>query len=252
MAKRYSGKPVLYEAIKKHQGKVSIFEKIKRARFVRKRSIKTEESKNPFDGFKAKEIVETDGVDDENWPPKSNKTADYLRLTAKRVFFSRIVRISVIVGLLLFAVFIVSSKLADGVIESSTANMTEERQQEYLDAHSEEPDGSMTEAERAEKEVLTKPMGDHVIVVVQYPNRRDLEPVKEYYRRHGIEMKIQRRGNSYFLLTENKFESPRRAGSDGYYAREKIRQLGKAYSAPRGFETFGSEPFQDAYGMKVR
>jgi len=106
--------------------------------------------------------------------------------------------------------------------------------------------GSVAEEESA------KPAGDHVIVIATYKRGEDLVPVKEYFDKNGIETEIQEKGYYYFLVTKNKFQSPRRDGTDGYYALERIKQVGANYEAPQGYESFAPNLFQDAYGMKIR
>lgn len=104
----------------------------------------------------------------------------------------------------------------------------------------------------ATEEELPRPAGDHVIVIATYKQGEDLVPVKEYFDQNGIETQIQERGDYYFLVTKDKLQSPRRAGTDGYAALQRIRQVGADYKAPQGYESFAPNLFQDAYGMKIR
>lgn len=101
-------------------------------------------------------------------------------------------------------------------------------------------------------EDLPRPAGDHVIVIATYKRDEDLVPVKEYFDKNGIETQIQERGDYYFLVTKDKLQSPRRAGTDGYAALQRIRRVGADYKAPQGYESFAPNLFQDAYGMKIR
>jgi len=107
-------------------------------------------------------------------------------------------------------------------------------------------------AASAEKTTVAKPKGDHIILIATYAQKRDLEPVQKYYKQNGVETEIQYRGGYYFLITKSRYASTIRTGSDGFYALEKIKQIGAGYRAPTGYETFGSRPFQDAYGRKIR
>jgi hypothetical protein len=102
------------------------------------------------------------------------------------------------------------------------------------------------------KTTVAKPKGDHIIIIATYSQGRDLEPVQEHYKENGVEAEIQNRGGYYFLITKNRYSSTVRTGSDGFYALEKIKQIGAGYRSPPGYETFGSRPFQDAYGRKMR
>ena len=47
-------------------------------------------------------------------------------------------------------------------------------------------------------------------------------------------------------------ENPNKLGTDGYAARTRIIELGANYVSPPGYDSFGAEPFYDAYGMKSR
>jgi hypothetical protein len=96
----------------------------------------------------------------------------------------------------------------------------------------------------------TEATGDHVIVLVQYQQRSDLVPVQRYFTGYGIETEIFQQGGWYFLITKNTYDNPEKNGTNGYFAKQKIIQLGANYKAPPGYETFGKEPFHDAYGMK--
>jgi hypothetical protein len=104
----------------------------------------------------------------------------------------------------------------------------------------------------AEEEKLLRPVGNHVIVIATYKQPDDLIPVKQYFDKNSIETEIQERGNYYFLVTKDKFQSPKSDRSDGYFALRRIKQVGANYKAPTGYETFAPNLFQDAYGMKIR
>ncbi len=93
------------------------------------------------------------------------------------------------------------------------------------------------------------------IVIQQYQVGRDLEPVKEYFAKNGIETKIvsrmSRGRQMFFLVTAEMFESTVRPGSEGYQAVQQIRKLGAGYKAPAQYESFAPHLFSDAYGEKV-
>jgi hypothetical protein len=97
-----------------------------------------------------------------------------------------------------------------------------------------------------------EPTGSNVIVLVQYDSLADLAPVQEYFRKHGIELEIKLEGDRYFLQTKQLYDNPSKPGTDGYKALQKIKEVGKEYKAPTGYETFASNLFQDAYGKKVK
>ena len=95
-----------------------------------------------------------------------------------------------------------------------------------------------------------EPKGNNRIVIQTYQLRTHLEPVKQYFAEKGVETEIRRIGGIYYLVTEKRYENPERQGTDGYIAKQEIIKLGAKYKAPQGYETFGSRPFHDAYGMR--
>jgi hypothetical protein len=100
---------------------------------------------------------------------------------------------------------------------------------------------------------VVEPMGDNVIVITSYSLSSHLEPVKQYYAQFGIATEIIKRGSRYLLVTQDRFNNMAKPGDDGYEMRKKIISIGANYKPPlgSGFETFGTKPFQDAYGMKL-
>ena len=66
------------------------------------------------------------------------------------------------------------------------------------------------------------------------------------------ETEIRKIGGRFYLLTKEKYENPNNPGTDGYAARMRIIELGAGYVSPPGHDSFGAEPFYDAYGMKSR
>lgn len=97
---------------------------------------------------------------------------------------------------------------------------------------------------------VEKPKGNNRIVIQTYQLRTHLEPVKQYFAQFGIETDIKKIGDWYYLVTKDKYENPEKSGTDGYFAKQKIIELGAEYKAPQGYETFGSKPFYDAYGQR--
>jgi hypothetical protein len=93
---------------------------------------------------------------------------------------------------------------------------------------------------------------DHVLVIATYTRSEDLEPVRDYFGQNGTETEILKRGSYYYLVTKARYPNPRKPGSEGAVALDKIKQIGAKYKAPKGFERFDNTPFQDAYGMKIR
>lgn len=95
-----------------------------------------------------------------------------------------------------------------------------------------------------------EPMGNNRIVIQTYQLRTHLVPVQEYFARLGIETRIARIGDWYYLMTVEKYDNPDRPGTDGYVAKQRIIDLGAKYKAPTGFESFAPNLFKDAYGMR--
>ncbi len=92
--------------------------------------------------------------------------------------------------------------------------------------------------------------GSNHIVIMQYHSQKDLEPVKKYFDENGIETEIEQRGDLYFLVTKkDTYNNPNKEGTDGFLARQKIKQIGAGYEAPPGYQKF---VFKDPYGEKVR
>ncbi len=92
--------------------------------------------------------------------------------------------------------------------------------------------------------------GSNHIVIMQYHSQKDLEPAKKYFDENGIETEIEQRGDLYFLVTKkDTYNNPNKEGTDGFAAKQKIKQIGAGYEAPPGFEKF---VFKDPYGEKVR
>jgi hypothetical protein len=105
---------------------------------------------------------------------------------------------------------------------------------------------STTEIEKGQ----ARKTGNNRIVIQTYAVATHLEPVRKYFAENGIATEIRKIGNTYYLVTEDKYENPERKGTDGYTAKQRIIEIGARYKAPEGYETFGTKPFHDAYGMR--
>jgi hypothetical protein len=122
------------------------------------------------------------------------------------------------------------------------------------------PQVEVTAPVRETKQEQTKPVvvasnKTNWIVIQQYQVSRDLEPVKDYFAKNGIETKIVSRTSRgkqmFFLVTADKFENTVKPGSEGYQMVQKIRKVGAGYKAPQNYESFSPHLFGDAYGEKV-
>jgi hypothetical protein len=106
-----------------------------------------------------------------------------------------------------------------------------------------------------QKPVVQKPLvvdtkGNNRIVIQTWRVKEQLEPVKEYFTKCGIETEIINEGDWYYLVTKNKYDNPDKAGTTGYAEKQKIIELGAKYEPPPGSASFGPQPFHDAYGKK--
>jgi hypothetical protein len=100
---------------------------------------------------------------------------------------------------------------------------------------------------------MVEPMGENVIVITSYNLSSHLEPVKQYFSQFGIATEIIKTSSRYLLVTQNRFDNIDKSGTDGYAMKRKIMSVGANYKPPAGsgFESFGTKPFQDVYGMKI-
>lgn len=99
----------------------------------------------------------------------------------------------------------------------------------------------------AEQMVVTEAAGTNRIVIQTWRDENQLRPVQAFFEGHGIETEIRKVGQTFYLVTKDKYDNPQRPGTDGYKARQRIVELGTGYVPPPGF---GSFDFRSAYGMK--
>ncbi|MHC4156277.1 MAG: hypothetical protein ACYST6_15340 [Planctomycetota bacterium] len=111
--------------------------------------------------------------------------------------------------------------------------------------------GTVVPPSRAEMTQPAELGGKNAIVIVEYDKERDLRPVQEHFSRFGIETEIvpAPRGR-YFLWTKERYDTVG-PGSRCDRDKQKIINVGALYKAERGYETFGTQPFDDAYPRKV-
>jgi len=95
-----------------------------------------------------------------------------------------------------------------------------------------------------------KTEGSNRIVIQTWRSRSQLEPAKKYFDQAGVATEIRKIGNTYYLVTTDKYDNPEKKGTNGYKAKERIVELGAKYKSPAGYGSFGPKPFHDAYGMK--
>ncbi len=162
-----------------------------------------------------------------------------------------------VIGLLaLVTIFMVFFRL--GQIYSFKKAETKKASQNAVSVEKVIPPTSIAETKTAPaaesaRPKMVEPMGDHVIVIASHEVSSHLEPVKQYYDGFGIATEIVKKGTRYLLVTQERFDNPEKAGSNGFEMKKKIISIGANYKPPAssGFEPFGTKPFQDAYGMKI-
>jgi hypothetical protein len=99
---------------------------------------------------------------------------------------------------------------------------------------------------------VAAPAGKNVIVLAQSKAKAQLEPAMEYFNNKNIPTEIVLDGSTYFLQTIERFvDNPSNAGTKGYDVIQKIKEIGKSYKAPQGFDSFAPNYFSDAYGKKI-
>ena len=163
-----------------------------------------------------------------------------------------------VIGLLaLVAMFLVSFRL--GQIYSLKKTETKKASQATVSVEKIMPQPKTVETAAApqasEKKPLkmVEPMGENVLVITSYDVSSHLEPVKQYFAQFGIATEIIKKGPRYLLVTQERFDNIEKAGTDGFQMKKKIMSIGANYKPPAGsgFESFGTKPFQDVYGMKI-
>jgi hypothetical protein len=183
------------------------------------------------------------------WPKKPR----IVQFNVGRVEFSMPYQLAIAIVLCFLLAALVLFRLgqnsgrAEGV--ESDASVTSSAQN--TEARSDLP---VKRVERKERMASTSEAGEssgsNRIVIQTWQSRSQLEPVKKYFDQAGIETEIRKIGNTYYLVTKDKYENPEKKGTDGYKAKERIIELGANYKSPAGYGSFGLKPFHDAYGMK--
>lgn len=90
--------------------------------------------------------------------------------------------------------------------------------------------------------------GNHVIVLAHYITKDQLGPVKAHFAENGFATEIEQNGAYYVLVTKNRYKNPNNRGSNGYAAKQRLKQIGANYKAPPKYKGF---TFNDIYGKKV-
>ena len=163
--------------------------------------------------------------------------------------------IALVMGIVLLVLVVFrlgqNAGLARQIVTDSAVEITKNQEQAVKITRAPEVVKKITPVPASvEKVESARPTGNNRIVIQTHQLRADLEPVKQYFARCGIKTEIRQIGGTYYLVTKQKYKNPEKVGTDGYYAKQKIVELGADYKSPQGYGTFGKKPFHDAYGMK--
>lgn len=157
--------------------------------------------------------------------------------------------IALLLGLILLIV--VAFRLGQVQSMSDLAVPVKVLEQPDFDNLAEAEDVDKSEFEAASELVSetgsSESVGNNRIVIQTWKDENQLIPVQAYFNSYGIDTEIRKVGQRYYLITKAKYENPKRSGTDGYEARQKIIEIGAGYVPPPGF---GSFDFKSAYGMK--
>jgi len=92
----------------------------------------------------------------------------------------------------------------------------------------------------------------NAIVIQQYSAVADLVAAGQFFELQGIGTEVVSKGNSYFLITRERFPyNPEAPNTRGYGLLEEIRTKGPAYKAPTGLQSFAPNKFKGAYGRNI-
>lgn len=244
MARKNSRK-VLYEALKKSQEKFA-----KYSETDKKPALEPVEAEQEQLNGEDQQQEETQQQANISTRFAETLTKMYLQKTKFRVSYPILI-IAVLVVLMILLI-IVKTASNDGQSASDTSVSDEKQVLTDVNAKklvTEAVDEKLTISDDNRKPASS---GDNRIVIATYKVARDLEPVKKFFDSNRVKTTIQKRGSYYFLVTDKSFQSPNRKGSDGYKALQRIKRLGANYKAPKGYESFAPNLFQDAYGEKIR
>jgi hypothetical protein len=237
------------------RGKKALYEVMSKTRQKSTSAKKTEPLRPPEPKQQEKAAPKPDSPPSPS-PANIRMKPKAVQFNAGRVEVSIPYPLAIAVGLGLVLVVLVAYRL--GQISQRLANSTArvsriERQDTGPGGRdSRSPQAGMDESMRsatAERET-TDSSGNNRIVIQAFHSRKDLVPVQKHFAQSDIETEIKQLGGWYYLVTKEKYDNPEKQGTDGYAAKQRIIQIGANYKAPPGYETFGTEPFHDAYGMK--
>jgi len=242
--------------MKRTRGKVALYEVIGRQKA--KVQHKTVEPLRPS------ETVKTDDTPTEQttWPAKPNP----VQVISGRIEFSVPWQILVLVVLLVAALIFGAfrfGRLYDMIIKNADAQnastdlnnipdntaASETQQPPIIQTRTNGlPPAGVVSSKKApdNADVVAK---TNTIVLAQYSDTKQLQPVQQHFAKFGVQTIIVKSGTVFKLITKNTYDNPNKSGTDGYAAKQKMKQIGAKYKPPEGFKTFN---FSSVYGEKVK
>ncbi len=168
-----------------------------------------------------------------------------VQFNAGRFEFSLPYQVVIAAGLILLLLMVIVYRIGERAGSGQAANAVAAVETPVMETIAQEP--IVAEPAPIEQAAST---GNNRIVIQMYQVRAHLEPAKVYFDSMGVATEIIQSNNWYYLVTKNKYDNPEKQGTDGYEAKQKIIKIGAGYKAPAGYETFGTQPFHDAFGMR--
>ena len=157
----------------------------------------------------------------------------------------------ILLVLLVFRLGRYYQRIADSAVKIQKNNLDTPPGQKEPTGRGQNTDKGEKISPGGEKAEVVKSKGNNRIVIQTYQLKAHLVPVQQYFAQFGIETEMIPIDNQWGLVTKAKYEeNPKKPGTDGYLAKQKIIELGAKYKAPQGYEPFGAKSFQTAYGMK--
>ena len=186
-----------------------------------------------------------------SWAPRSSiwsKKPRLFQLNAGRFEMSISYQLAIAIVLGLIIVVLIAFQIG-----KSFQPAIEDRQTQTLDELSAQTESALQTAPGTDGQDGSDELtGNNRIVIQTFQLRSHLEPVKQYFASFGVETEIKKINDWYYLVTENKYDNPEKPGTNGYFAKQRIIELGTGYKAPTGYESFkrgDKMPFYDAFGM---
>jgi hypothetical protein len=235
------GKKALFEVINNDRLKSSYEKNLE--------SLYPEDTGDNARGVEA-ENAQTHQADRFYWPNKPRM----LQLNAGRIEISIPFQLAIAVGLVMLALMLIVFRLGQSSVALGKADelaVPEKKNIEFEQVYFNQPvTTGIIENLESGNIAAGVSKGTNHIVIKEFIRTKDLAEVAKFFALAGIGTEIIKIDNTYFLRTKEKYENPSRVGSNGYAALLEIKRIGAKYKAPPDFETFGSKPFQDAYGRK--